>query len=135
MDDASITTPKRTLQFPNILLLDGGISTHLEQKLNHGNNDKDKSSPFSHRELWSSSLLLTPEGRQEILNGHLDFLDAGCDVISTVTYQLSHHLCKPPSEETKASDEKEKGNELSKVSTNEVSNEPCTDNHCTEANV
>ena len=101
---ASTGTPKRTSQYPNILLLDGGISTHLEQKLTsstHGDNNQGQSqtSPFSHRELWSSYLLLTPKGREEILYGHLDFLEAGCDVISTLTYQLSHHLCEMTQQE------------------------------------
>ena len=87
----------------NILLLDGGISTHLEKKLS--DNTKEKKSPFSHRELWSSSLLLTSKGRQEILNAHLDFLTAGSDVISTVTYQLSHFLCEKHHETSRPNNE------------------------------
>ena len=74
----------------------------MKQKLTstHGDNERQsQTSPFSHRELWSSSLLLTPKGRQEILNGHLDFLEAGCDEISTLSYQLSHHLCEMTQEE------------------------------------
>ena len=71
----------------------------MEQKLCQYNTDE--TSPFSDRHLWSSSLLLTPSGRQEILHGHLDFLRAGCDVISTVTYQLSHYLCERSLEKDK----------------------------------
>ena len=73
---------------PQVLLLDGGISTHLESKL---------SDPFAHRELWSSSLLLTPAGRDAIVKAHRDFLSAGADIISTVTYQ-AHYTPLPGKE-------------------------------------
>lgn len=77
---------------PQVFLLDGGISTHLESKL---------SDPFAHRELWSSSLLLTPAGRDAILKAHRDFLSAGADIISTVTYQA--HYMPLPGKETDTS--------------------------------
>jgi S-methylmethionine-dependent homocysteine/selenocysteine methylase len=55
-----------------ILLMDGGVSTHLEHLLEQRNQK------FPIRELWSSSLLLSPEGRNTILQGHKDwFLNAG----------------------------------------------------------
>lgn len=69
---------------PSILLMDGGVSTHLEQLIS------PKS--FSHRELWSSSLLLTTEGRDFVQKGHLDWLNAGSDIITTVTYQCHYGL-------------------------------------------
>ena len=78
---------------PQLLLLDGGVSTHLESKLSPV--------PFSHRELWSSSLLLTPAGREAIREAHVDFLSAGADVISTVTYQ-AHYMPLPGKEEDDA---------------------------------
>ena len=74
---------------PQVLLLDGGVSTHLESKL---------SDPFAHRELWSSSLLLTEAGRDAILKAHRDFLSAGADIISTVTYQ-AHYMPLPGKED------------------------------------
>ena len=64
-----------------ILVLDGGVSTHLEN-LTH--------KPFPDRHLWSSSLLLSIQGQNQIEQAHTDFLNAGCNILSTVTYQLSH---------------------------------------------
>ena len=64
-----------------ILVLDGGISTHLELILQK---------PFPDRNLWSSSLLLSIQGQKQIQQAHYDFLNAGCNIVSTVTYQLSH---------------------------------------------
>ena len=68
---------------PRILVLDGGVSTHLEHL----------AGPFQHRELWSSSLLVPDAGNskeQTLLQGHLDWLQAGANVISTVTYQCHY---------------------------------------------
>lgn len=64
-----------------VLLLDGGISTHLESLI---------AKPFPDRNLWSSSLLSTSEGQAQIQSVHLDFLKSGSDIITTVTYQLSY---------------------------------------------
>lgn len=69
------------LEEKHILILDGGISTHLESM--------QKGNSFPDRNLWSSSLLLTDEGKKDIQRAHQDFLNAGSDVITTVTYQLS----------------------------------------------
>jgi S-methylmethionine-dependent homocysteine/selenocysteine methylase len=66
---------------PIIWLLDGGVSTYLESILRR---------PFQHRSLWSSSLLLTSEGREAIRQCHLDFFRAGSDLASTVTYQCNY---------------------------------------------
>jgi len=72
-----------------VMLLDGGVSTHLEENIctQLGFNP-----PFSIRSLWSSSLLLTKEGRQAIQKCHEDFLFAGSNIITSVTYQL-HYGC------------------------------------------
>ncbi|GFH55480.1 hypothetical protein CTEN210_11956 [Chaetoceros tenuissimus] len=82
--------PRKTLQQcleeKHILVLDGGISTHLESM------QKDDS--FPDRNLWSSSLLLTDDGKKDIQRAHQDFLSAGSDVITTVTYQLSDYVEK-----------------------------------------
>lgn len=65
---------------PSVLLLDGGVSTYLENVL------KERNQVFSHRSLWSSSLVL--DGNQEdIQSMHRAFHNAGADVVSTVTYQ------------------------------------------------
>ena len=66
---------------PSILVLDGGVSTHLEHILSQ------KNQLFSNRSLWSSSLLLTDEGRQDILETHDTFYRHGADIASSVTYQ------------------------------------------------
>ena len=70
---------------PRILLLDGGVSTHMETK----------GATFAHRELWSSSLLLddddNDEGSKTIVAGHKDWLNVGgVNLISTVTYQCHY---------------------------------------------
>jgi len=79
-----------------ILLLDGGVSTHLEDSCG---------ATFKHRELWSSSLLLpqppsegggdSADNLERVRRGHMDWLGAGSNIITTVTYQLhyqSHFL-------------------------------------------
>uniref|UniRef100_A0A7S4ANN4 Hcy-binding domain-containing protein n=2 Tax=Pseudo-nitzschia australis TaxID=44445 RepID=A0A7S4ANN4_9STRA len=71
---------------PQVLLMDGGVSTHLE--------DIIAPKTFSHRSLWSSSLLLTEEGRASIVKGHQDWLDSGCNVLTTVTYQCHYGLVR-----------------------------------------
>lgn len=63
--------------YPRILILDGGVSSELGPEFN-----------FAHRSLWSSSLLLSPEGRQRILQGHLGWKAA--HVLTTVTYQCHY---------------------------------------------
>ena len=82
----SITTLKDWLLGsapPAVLIMDGGVSTHLEQLVGG-------TKPFSHRSLWSSSLLLTPEGRSTIQQGHENWLQAGSDILTTVTYQCHY---------------------------------------------
>jgi homocysteine S-methyltransferase len=68
---------------PAVLVMDGGVSTHLEHLVGG-------TKPFSHRSLWSSSLLLTPEGRSTIQQGHENWLEAGSDILTTVTYQCHY---------------------------------------------
>lgn len=98
-----------------ILVLDGGVSTYLENLLAQAERDEDNDRPvdhdmattssisapthstavvhpaFPHRELWSSSLLLTDQGRRIIRQGHLDWILAGADILSTVTYQCHYN--------------------------------------------
>ena len=70
-------------EMPCIRLMDGGVSTHLENLL----QAQDPPKSFEHRSLWSSSLLMTPSGQDTILQGHKDWLAAGSDILTTVTYQ------------------------------------------------
>ena len=67
-----------------VLLIDGGVSTHLENII--------APKRFTHRHLWSSSLLLTEEGKASIIKGHRDWLNSGCDILTTVTYQCHYGL-------------------------------------------
>jgi len=103
-----------------VLLLDGGVSTHLEelQKCHHyhscttslpsSTSSSTSSSPsppppppsFQYRSLWSSSLLLSTRGQNDIQTSHETFYNSGCDIISTVTYQLSHYICNGTEAET-----------------------------------
>lgn len=62
---------------PRIMILDGGVSSNLGPESN-----------FAYRSLWSSSLLLSPEGRQRIVEGHLSWKAA--QVLTTVTYQCHY---------------------------------------------
>lgn len=71
---------------PEVLLMDGGVSTHLENII--------APKRFSHRDLWSSSLLLTKEGRASITEGHRDWLKSGCNILTTVTYQCHYGLSR-----------------------------------------
>jgi len=84
---------------PSILLLDGGVSTYLENLSSKG---------LSHRSLWSSSLLLTDDGQDAIRDCHEAFYRVGSDIVSSVTYQC-HYLCcgeaKNPEETDKAPQE------------------------------
>ena len=67
-----------------VLLLDGGVSTFLEKKVEK----------FNHNELWSSSLLLERNGQKAIQECHETFYKVGlCDIISTVTYQCHYLNC------------------------------------------
>lgn len=63
--------------------MDGGVSTHLENLLQAQNPP----ATFSDRSLWSSSLLRTKPGQAIILQGHHDWITAGSDIVTTVTYQ------------------------------------------------
>lgn len=65
---------------PSVLLLDGGVSTFLEEVL------ASRNEVFSHRSLWSSSLLLDGK-KQDVQDMHKAFQQAGADIVSTVTYQ------------------------------------------------
>ena len=76
--DVQNTTTASSSSSSRIYLLDGGVSTHLRDLWQRD---------FPHPELWSSSLLLTEEGRSTILQGHKDWLRSGSDVLTTVTYQ------------------------------------------------
>lgn len=82
---SSSSSSNTTLEYPAILLMDGGVSTHLEQLI-------APQTSFSHRELWSSSLLLTQEGRNTTQQGHADWLVAGSNIVTTVTYQCHFGL-------------------------------------------
>ena len=64
-----------------VIKLDGGLSTALE---NNGNN--------LNTSLWTGELLLSNPG--EITKAHLDFIDAGAQIIITSAYQLSFSGCQ-----------------------------------------
>ena len=76
----------------SIILMDGGVSTHLENLITP--------TAFSHRALWSSSLLLTETGKAKVIQGHHDWLDSGCNIITTVTYQCHYGLVVDDNETT-----------------------------------
>jgi homocysteine S-methyltransferase len=79
----------------SFLLLDGGVSTHLQDMLIQQRRVDPDQQVWSHRSLWSSSLLLTEQGRSDIERGHLDWLHAGSNIITTVTYQCHYSNALP----------------------------------------
>lgn len=83
LSTSSVTSSPPHPSAMSIRLMDGGVSTHLEKLLKAQNPP----GAFSHRSLWSSSLLLDEPGRKTILQGHKDWLAAGSDILTTVTYQ------------------------------------------------
>jgi len=67
----------------NILILDGGVSSHLLKT----------ATSFPIESLWSSSLLLTKNGCNQIHNSHADFYSIGkCDILSALTYQCNYRI-------------------------------------------
>jgi homocysteine S-methyltransferase len=71
-----------------ILLLDGGVSTHLLETGGFELPSNASSTDLEWRRmLWSSDLLRTKIGQDAIQRGHCDWLEASANVISTVTYQ------------------------------------------------
>jgi len=69
-------TPRNALDFPSIRVLDGALATELERR------GCDLSGP-----LWSAHVL--DHSPATIAAIHLDYLRAGADCISTVSYQVS----------------------------------------------
>jgi homocysteine S-methyltransferase len=102
---------------PAVLIMDGGVSTHLEQLVGG-------TKPFSHRSLWSSSLLLTPEGRSTIQQGHENWLKAGSDILTTVTYQCHYGVLDrdPVLEESQMTQLFQQGVRLAKAAVEKASN-------------
>lgn len=64
------------MEFPEILILDGGLATELEARGHDLNNG-----------LWSAKLLL--ESPDEIRAVHLAYLNAGADCITSASYQAT----------------------------------------------
>ena len=85
---SSTATSSSTRTLPHVRLMDGGVSTHLEKLL----QAQDPLATFPQRSLWSSSLLRSKSGQATILQGHKDWLTAGSDILTTVTYQC-HFGC------------------------------------------
>eukprot|EP00934_Nitzschia_sp_Nitz4_P005804 Nitzschia sp. Nitz4//scaffold69_size99277//93385//94475//NITZ4_004651-RA/size99277-processed-gene-0.28-mRNA-1//1//CDS//3329556769//5794//frame0 len=83
---------RSTTRGPWVRLMDGGVSTHLERLL----QQQDPNASFPIRALWSSSLLLSPPGQEVILQGHKDWLKAGSDILTTVTYQCHYGVPTQP---------------------------------------
>jgi homocysteine S-methyltransferase len=71
-------TPRDSIDFSAIRVLDGGMATELERR------GCDISGP-----LWSAHVL--DQSPATIAAVHLDYLRAGADCISTASYQVSAH--------------------------------------------
>jgi S-methylmethionine-dependent homocysteine/selenocysteine methylase len=78
IDELLIAKEQQTLQSRSPLaVLDGGLATELERK---GVNLSDDP-------LWSAKVLI--EAPEKILQCHLDYLNAGAQIIETSTYQAT----------------------------------------------
>lgn len=73
---AAVMTPIEEIDLTGLHVLDGGMATELEA---HG---LDLSGP-----LWSAKVLTTAPDRVRAV--HLDYLEAGADVLLTASYQVS----------------------------------------------
>lgn len=86
-------TPRASIDFPAIRVLDGGLATELERR------GCDISGP-----LWSAHVLDTSP--ETIVALHLDYLRAGADCIATASYQVSslgyRELGRPPHDAARA---------------------------------
>lgn len=70
------------MQHTNIIFLDGGLGTTLEDE--HGVKFDSRTTP-----LWSSHLLFSEDGRRLLKECQSRFRKAGADILSTGTYQVS----------------------------------------------
>ncbi|HKO12609.1 MAG TPA: homocysteine S-methyltransferase [Acidobacteriaceae bacterium] len=86
-------TPRASIDFSAIRVLDGGLATELERR------GCDISGP-----LWSAHVLDTSP--ETIVALHLDYLRAGADCIATASYQVSsfgyRELGRPPQDAARA---------------------------------
>jgi homocysteine S-methyltransferase len=72
-----------TLQLKQrLVLLDGGMGSALEAKLPQ---------QIDRHALWSASALLDNE--DAVHSAHAEFAEAGCNILTTITYQLSPQGC------------------------------------------
>jgi homocysteine S-methyltransferase len=105
----------------NVLLLDGGVSTHLRDLCD---NDPELQGEW-YPELWSSSLLMTPQGRHVIVKGHKDWLAIGrSNIVTTVTYQV--HCMSGIIDETKMKEMLQDGVRLAQQAVQEHHQESTT---------
>ena len=88
IDDSPSEGTSTSQTVPSVLLLDGGVSTFLENELARKGNVFDPPS------LWSSSLLLTETGHDEIRDAHWAYGAAGANILSSVTYQCHYGTYK-----------------------------------------
>lgn len=70
------------MALPSVRILDGGLGTTLED--DHGIRFSSAVTP-----LWSSHLLLSPDGLKTLETVQRDFRQSGADVLLTATYQIS----------------------------------------------
>jgi S-methylmethionine-dependent homocysteine/selenocysteine methylase len=121
---------------PDILILDGGVSTHLEElhKQHSSTSSFCSTKAFQHRELWSSSLLLDQKGQHDIQTSHETFYNSGCNIISTVTYQLSHHLCKEVTKTSSNTNNNNKNNNKNNTNSTEHDDDIDNDEKASENN-
>ncbi|GAA5975526.1 hypothetical protein JCM10908_005189 [Rhodotorula pacifica] len=84
---SALPVPQGGSKKPPVLILDGGMGTTLQAP------------PFNlalDSALWSSELLASQEGRQQLVNLHKTWIEAGADIVQTCTYQSTLPLFLPP---------------------------------------
>ena len=68
-----------------ITLLDGAMGTEIKNKYSFTNETE-------YKKLWSAAPLLNKEGQEIVKKIHLEYIECGCDIITTNTYACTEHF-------------------------------------------
>lgn len=85
-------------------LLDGGMGTELKKKYSFINDNE-------YKQLWSAAPLLNKEGKDIVKKIHSEYIECGCDIITTNTYACTEHFLSKHNLQSKQ-------NELIKIACN-----------------
>ena len=66
-------------------LLDGGMGTELKKKYSFANEAE-------YKQLWSAAPLLNKDGQDIVKKIHSEYIECGCNIITTNTYACTQHF-------------------------------------------